>query len=277
MTNMRTKLSQYANWAILILITLFFIFPFYFIIVTAFKSGPDLTLNPIGLPTQYQFGNFVEVFAGTKIFQSIVNSILVSTGTIVIGLIIYVASSYGLYRLKGTILGTVLFSIIVFGMMIPAVGYWQMILTYRKYHLYNNLTGVILGLVASSLPFSTLLIVGHLKTIPNDLIDSAGMDGASDMQLLRHVIVPLAQPIMLTITIFLLVESWNNLILPLLLLRDESLYTLPIQLKSTFFRQYAPRYELFFAGALITSMPFIITYIFFQKHFVYGLGGALKE
>jgi raffinose/stachyose/melibiose transport system permease protein len=274
---MKLHLRRLPGFLVLVFFTLIFIFPFYFIIVTAFKSGQDLTLNPVGLPTVYQVDNFVKVFSGTGVLRSVLNSVIVSVGTIVGGICIYMLSSFGLYRMRNRALGTIIFSFILFGLMIPSVGYWQMILVYKKFFLYNNLQGVVLGLIAASLPFCTLLIVGHMKRIPEDLVDSAEIDCATDFQVFRHVILPLSRPIMITIAIFLLVESWNNLITPLLLLRDDSLLTLPLKLKSEFFREYAPRYELFFAGALVTSLPFVIVYVVLQKYFVYGFGGALKE
>lgn len=266
-----------VRWAILLVVCVVFIFPFYFIVVTAFKNGQDLTTNPIGLPVQLHLENFANVFAGTGVLRSIGNSILVSAGTIGVGLLVYVLCSFGIYSLKRSILATVVFSAILFGLMIPAVGYWQVILVYRKFLLYNSRLGVILGLVAGSLPFCSLLIVGHMRSIPGDLVDSGAIDGASDFQLLRHLVVPLSRPVLLAVTVFLLVESWNNLIMPLLLLRDDGLLTLPLKLKGEFFREYSPRYDLFFAGALVTSLPFIAAYMFLQKYFVYGLGGALKE
>jgi raffinose/stachyose/melibiose transport system permease protein len=272
----KTKMAGWS-WVLLALVSLIFIFPFYFIIITSFKSGQDLSVNPIGLPIYYHFENFRNVFFGTGVFRSVLNSLFVSLGAIGAGIAVYMLSSFGIYRLKTKMIGTIIFSIILFGLMIPFVGFWQVIITYRKFLLYNNLFGVILGLVGGQLPFCTLLIVGHMRRIPADLIDSAEIDGARDLQLFRHLILPLSRPIILTTAIFLLVESWNNLIMPLLLLRDDWLLTLPLKLKSVFYREYAPKYELFFAGALITSLPFIVTYILLQKYFVYGYGGALKE
>lgn len=274
---MRIHVSTAVRWAVVVVISLAFVFPFYFITITAFKDGQDLTTNPIGLPVRYHLENFASVFAGTGVLRSAANSLIVSAGTIGVGLLVYMLCSFGIYSLRNRVLGTVVFSTILFGLMIPSVGYWQMILTYRKFLLYNNHFGVILGLVAGSLPFCTLLVVGHMRAIPNDLVDSGAIDGATDLQLLRHLIVPLSRPVMLTVAIFLLVESWNNLIMPLLLLRDDALLTLPLKLKGEFFREYAPRYELFFAGALVTSLPFVIAYVLLQKYFVYGFGGALKE
>lgn len=274
---MKIRVAGAARWVVLALVSLAFVFPFYFIVITAFKDGQDLTRNPIGLPIRYHMENFVNVFAGTGVLRSAANSLIVSAGTIGIGLLVYMLSSFGIYSLRKNVLGTIVFSTILFGLMIPSVGYWQVILVYRKFLLYNNHLGVILGLVAGSLPFCTLLVVGHMKAIPVDLMDSAAIDGARDLQLLRHLIVPLSRPVMLTIAVFLLVESWNNLIMPLLLLRDDALLTLPLKLKAAFFREYAPRYELFFAGALVTSLPFVLVYLMLQKYFVYGFGGALKE
>ncbi len=274
---MNRRFGGWTSWALLAVVSLVFMFPFYFIVVTAFKSGQDLTVNPVGLPESYHFENFRSVFVGTGVLRSILNSVVVSLGAIFGGILVYMLASFGIYRLKTKIIGTVIFSIILFGLMIPAVGFWQMIITYRKLMLYNNLLGVILGIIAGQLPFSMLLIVGHMRRIPADLIDSAEIDGARDLQLLRRVILPLSRPIIVAVSIFLLVESWNNLIMPLLLLRDDWLLTLPLKLKAAFHTEYAPKYELFFAGALVTSLPFIIIYLFLQKYFVYGFGGALKE
>ena len=130
--------------------------------------------------------------------------------------------------------------------------------------------------MAGSFSFSIFLITGHLKSIPKDLIDAATIDGCSDFQLLAHIIAPLAQPIIIAIGIFLIVESWNNFLLPLLLVRENHLFTLPLQLKSQFVGEYSTQYELFFAAVLVTSLPLVLAYMKFQKYFVYGLSGGVK-
>ena len=171
--------------------------------------------------------------------------------------------------------GTIIYSFIMFGMMVAPVGFVNLIILYQQMNIYNNLVGIIFNLAANSIPFSVFLLVGQFRSIPKDLQDAATIDGCNEMQTLRYIFVPLSKPTITTILILNLVMSWNNLLSPLLLIRSDKIR--PITLSLLAFRgNYNIKYNLLFAGVIITAIPLLILFIKFQKNFVESLSGSMK-
>ena len=118
-------------------------------------------------------------------------------------------------------------------------------------------------------------MVGHFRSLPPDLTDAAIIDGCTDLKALVYIFVPLSKPIITTIVILNLVTSWNNFLLPLLLLTDQKLNTIPLSLMA-FKGIFSVQYNLLFAALIITAVPMLVLYLLFQKNFVEGLAGAVK-
>jgi raffinose/stachyose/melibiose transport system permease protein len=274
---MRKKryLVSVSGWAILFLYSLFLLIPLYMVIITSFKSRAEFYNNPIGLPVVFQFSNYVNAFVEAKILQSGLNSLIVTGASVASLLVINVFCSYGIHKLYHTRTGSVLYSIIMLGMMIPAVGYVTLILLYRSFRLYNNLYGLIVNIVAGSVPFSVFILVGFLRTIPRDMEEASLIDGCSNMQTLRFVLLPLIKPAVTTVAIFNIITSWNNLFAPLLLVNKQKLFTIPLAMLA-FKGNYSTDYGLMFAGVITVSVPLLIVYFIFQKNFIESLAGGLK-
>lgn len=253
----------------------FLLLPIYFVIITSLKSRADINLKPIALPLQPVFRNFIDAIVEGKIARSSINSITITGCTIIISMVVNILLSYGIYKMFAKKVGVTIYSFIMFGMMIAPVGFVNLIILYQQMHLYNNLAGVILNLAANSIPFSVFLLVGHFRSIPKDLQDAATIDGCNDMQTLRNIFIPLSKPTITTILILNLVQSWNNLLSPLLLLRSEKLEPIPLSLLS-FRGNYNIKYNFMFAALIITAIPLLLLFSKFQKYFVESLSGSLK-
>lgn len=253
----------------------FLLAPMYFIVVTALKKGDEISKNPLGLPSEPAFGNFYEAFVKGEIAHNAFNSIVISSFTVILVVIINTLLAYGLYKTYSKKIGAFIYSAIIAGMMVAPVGYVTTILLYRQFHLYNKLLGVIVANVAGSVPFAMFILVGYLRSLPKDLEDAATIDGCTDFQNLFFVITPVIKPALATIGIFNMVSSWNNLLTPILLLKNEKLYTIPIGLV-TFKGTYTVDYNLLFAAVFITAVPILILYLAFQKNFVESLSGSVK-
>lgn len=268
-------LAKIPGKILVYLYALFLLVPMYFIVITALKSGNEINVNPLGLPSKPLLSNFYEAFIKGNIARSGFNSIVITTFSVIFVLIINASLAYGLYKIYDKKIGAAIYSMIVAGMMVAPVGYVTTILLYRKFHLYNNLAGVIVANIAGSVPFAMFILVGYLRSLPRDLEDAATIDGCSDLQSLIFVIVPVIKPALATIGIINMVSSWNNLLIPLLLLKKEKLYTIPIGL-ITFKGTYTVDYNLLFAAVFITAIPLLILYLAFQKNFVESLSGSIK-
>lgn len=271
----RITLHGIAGKLLVVLYSIFLLMPIYFVISTSLKEGWEVSLNPLGLPSAPQFRNFYDAIVQGSLVSAFSNSVLVTSCTIAVSLVLTLLLSYGLYKLFNTRAGFVFYTIIMLGLVIAPVGYINLILHYKSLHLYNTLLGVILCVASNSIPFSTFLMVGHFRSLPSDLTDAAIIDGCTDLKALVYIFVPLSKPIITTIVILNLVTSWNNFLLPLLLLTDQKLNTIPLSLMA-FKGIFSVQYNLLFAALIITAVPMLVLYLLFQKNFVEGLAGAVK-
>ena len=261
--------------SVLYLYSLFLLIPMYFVIITSFKSRQEIVANPLGLPAKLLFGNFKDAFIEANLARCGLNSIVITTLTVALVLLFNTLIAFGIYRTYHKRFGTFFYSVLIAGLMIPSVGYVSTIILYRQLHLYNNLMGLIGSNVAGSIPFSMFILVGFLRSVPRQLEEAATIDGCSDLQCLIHILIPIIRPALATIAIFYMVGSWNNLLGPLLLLKNRDLYTIPVGLLN-FRSSNSIDYNYLFAGVLITSLPVLIFYLLCQKNFVKSLAGSVK-
>lgn len=273
--NKRNTWLRMPGLAVTYLYALLILGPLYIVLVTAFKSDEDVNVHPLSLPSSLHFGNFSTAFKQGHLLHYGWNSIVVSATTVIAILVINILCSYGLHKMFNKKLGIFIYGFIMLGMMIPGVGYVSTILLYRDLHLYNTLLGLIASNVAGALPFSTFILVGFLRTMPKEIEEAAIIDGCRDIQVLRYVLVPTILPAIVSVAIFFMIGSWNNLFGPLLLIRNEKLFTIPVGLLN-FRGEYSTSYNLMFAAVIMVSIPLLAMYFRFQKSFVESLAGSVK-
>lgn len=258
-------------YAYAIIVTL----PFYFVIITSAKTRDDRIVNPIGLPKNFNFDNYIVAIRDGHLISAAKNSIIITFGSTLLFLFFVVLVSYCINRIRNTKIGTAIYMFFLFAMFLPSVSSVTSLMLRRRLGLYNNLSGEIL---CSSIGITTavFIVTGFLRTIPKDLEEAAMLDGANEWQICRKVIVPLIMPALSTVGILHFTDIWNSALNPMLTLRDERLYTIPMALLINFSNEYSVEYSTMFAGALVTCIPLIIIYVTGQKYFVSALTGAVK-
>lgn len=271
----RNLLLRMPGLALIYLYSLMILGPLYIVLVTAFKSDEDINVDPLGIPGHLQLVNFSKAFVKGRLLDYGWNSIIVTTLSVTAILVINVLCSFGLYKMFSKKIGIFLYGFIMLGMMIPGVGYVSTILLYRDLGLYNSLTGLIVSNVAGALPFATFILVGFLRTMPKEIEEAAIIDGCKDFQVLRYVLVPAILPAIVSIALFFMISSWNNLFGPLLLIRNHDKFTIPVGLLN-FKGEYSTSYNLMFAAVVMVSIPLLAVYFRFQKSFVESLAGSVK-
>ena len=266
--NILGKLLVYL-YAVVVLV------PLYFVIITAFKTGTEITLHPLALPEHFMWSNVRDAFAQGSLLQAMGNSVLTSVTGVLMLMFNAVVLSFCVHRLRNHKLGTLLYVIILMGLFIPKVGFVSQIMLYRRLHIYDTPWAIILGAAVGNIPFSVFIIAGFLRTVPHELEEAAELDGCNDFQLLFRVMVPIIKPALVTIGIFSFTGTWNSVTGPLLFIRSKELFTIPMALL-TFNSTYSTQYELLFAGILVTGLPLVIAYLFCQKYFAQALTGSVK-
>jgi len=264
-----------AGWLLVYAYTLILLVPMYFIMVTSLKSGGEVSLNPLGLPESFRVQNFVEAFIRGRIGLYAMNSIIVTVISVALVLTNAIIVSFGIYKLDGKKTGAFIYNGLIISMFIPATGFISFLLLMMKLKLYNNLLGLILANGFGGLAFNVFILSGFLKTVPRELEEAGVMDGCTDFQSLVFVLIPVLKPVLISLGLFALVGSWNNLFTPLLLINNSDLFTIPLGIL-IFKGMYRFEYNLLFAAILISSVPLVVVYFRFQKYIVEALTGSVK-
>jgi multiple sugar transport system permease protein len=283
----KRALIVYIPVAFLVLITLF---PFYWMVVTAFKENADLnstTANPF-IIQRFTLEHFQYLFVKTRYATWMMNTLIVSISATLISLLVSVMAGYSLGRLRfrgANWLGWLIFVTYLVPPTLLFLPLAQIVASIDSVlrdagsdvHLYNSLFGLILIYPTFLVPFGTWLLIGYFKSIPRELEESALVDGATRWQAMTKIVVPLALPGLLSVGIFSFTLSWNEFIYALIFLTDITTKTVPVGVVSELIRGDVFYWGELMAGSLLGSIPVAIIYSFFVEYFVSGLtAGAVK-
>ncbi len=274
---LKQKLSKVPGWVLVILYALVVIVPLYFVLVSSLKSNAEIIQNPFSLPSTLDFTNYLDVLRDYGIVPAFGNSLVVSIGATAMQLVLGIVITYCLYKIRNKTIGKILYMVVLVTMFIPGTGWVTLIRLYQKLGLYNTIWGLILQAGTGRLAFNMFILFGAIRAIPRELEEAATLNGCNDRQYLFRVLIPCIRPRVISIAIFSFTSTWNNLMIPLLLIRDNSLYTVPMALR--FFQGAGGSqmlYNYIFAGIVLSGLPLLIMYLFCQKYFVAALSGSVK-
>lgn len=271
----KKRLSTAAYYIVGTLIAVLATIPFLWMITTSLKARGALMSIPIEwIPKEPTLAAYVKVFSKFPFFQTIGNSLFISVTYTVITLVSASMAAFAFAKLEFP-RADMLLKVFLATMMIPTqVTMIPLFVVMNKMQLINSYASVILPSIFR--PFAIFLLVQQMRTIPNDYLDAARIDGASTFRVYFRVALPLCKPTLATLSITTFMEAWNDYLWPLLMLTDKEKMTLPIAL-STLNGQYSTEYNVLMAGSLISMVPIILVYIFAQKYFENGMmAGGIK-
>lgn len=271
----KKRLSTAAYYTIGVLIAAASMIPFFWMLSTSLKARGALMSIPIEwMPKEPTLAAYEKVFSKFPFVQTIGNSLFISIAYTLITLFSASMAAFAFAKIRFP-KADLLLKIFLAAMMIPTqVTIIPLFVVMNKLSLINSYASVILPSIFR--PFAVFLLVQQMRTIPNDYLDAASIDGASTFLVYRKVALPLCAPTLATLSITTFMESWNDYLWPLLMLTDKAKMTLPIAL-STLNGQYATEYNVLMAGSLISMIPIILIYIFAQKYFQNGMmAGGIK-
>lgn len=269
------RLGTAGYYVVSIVLAVIALIPFLWMISTSLKSRGALMSIPIEwIPAEPTLDGYAKVFSRFPFLRTIGNSLLISVAYTLITLISASMAAFAFAKLRFRGSGAIL-SVYIATMMIPTqVTMIPLFVVMNRLGLIDSYASVILPSMFK--PFAVFLLVQQMKTIPNDYIDAARIDGAGLFHTYRKVALPLCIPTLATLAVTTFMESWNDYLWPLLMLTDRNKMTLPIAL-STLNGQYSTEYNVLMAGSLISMIPIIIIYIAAQKQFKSGLmAGGIK-
>lgn len=275
---MKTKISRVLLRALLFLSVLLVILPLIWTFISSLKNNNEISQYPLRLPGTLQWDNFVRAWTNAKIGDNFLNSILVTAGSMLLSLALVIPASYALGRYSGKMLNPIR-ALFMAGMFIQknylVVPIFSLLLSFN---LLNNRVALCIVYACTTLPFYIFLMSGFMQSIDKAYVEAAGIDGASNFQKMSTVVLPMCKPGLATMLMFSFMEYWNEYILALQIIRDDSKKTLPLGLKNIMEQaKYATDWGALFAAMVIVMIPTMVFYLCVQKKLTSGLSlGGLK-
>lgn len=263
-------LALFSSRMVLILITLVFLSPFFWMLSTSLKADRDLFLSPPKLiPTSLVFQNYEKALSYFSFFSYFKNSLIITFGTILGTLLSCSLVAYSFSKLHWW--GRNFFFYVMIGtVLIPfAVTIIPQFIIFTKLGWLNTFLPLIIPSFFGT-PIYIFLMRQFFQTIPDELLDAARVDGASELQIYLQIMLPLCKPVLFLIALFQFLVSWNNYLGPLIYLTDESKYPLSLGLPQ-FLDRYGTHWNWMMAAATASIIPIIIFFFFAQNYLIKGV------
>jgi ABC-type glycerol-3-phosphate transport system permease component len=272
----RARPARILEHAVLVTATLVALAPTLFMLVTSLKSQQEYTFNKVGLPRDAVLDNFHRVLFESSFLGWMGNSVVLAAGAVALSTVVSCLGAYaiGRMRFRGRVL---LFSVSTALMAVPpVVMIVPLFVLYSQLSLISTYQGAIVIYAGLITPFSVYLLTSFFRTLPNELFDAARIDGAGDLLILWKIVLPLSLPALLTLVVVNALYVWNDLLIAIIFLQDDSKRTLMAGI-SVFQGRYGDQIPLTMAGMAFASAPMVVLYLAFQKHYIQGLmAGSIK-
>lgn len=265
----------------LLVFTLLVLVPFIWMIVMSFRTTAGILANPYGLPLEFRWQNYVKLMVDPQIrfYRFFFNSIFVTFFTLVFSTLLASMGGYGFGRPRYNFpYREGLFYLLLFALMLPVqVMYIPQFVMMSRYGLLQTRWALVLVYTASALPVSVFLMRTYFSQLPGEIEDAARIDGASDFRIFWQVMLPMAQPALVTVILVNFVHYWNELLLAITMVPDPEKRTLPAALFH-FVGEHGSDYAMAATSLVAAMLPLLIAYLFLSERFVEGLtAGAVKS
>ncbi len=272
-----------ANAAV-VLLTALTIAPLLYMVIVSFMPRGESSNLPTPLwPSHWSLENYHELLVRRlidgawfdyRIVPALFNSVAIAAISTLLGLLLTVPAGYAFAKLRFRGRERLL-KILIASLVVPGqVAMLPLFLIFKQFGLVNSYAGVILPSLAGI--FAILFVRQATLAIPDEMIDAARIDGASEARIFVTIVLPLLTPIVVTLALFMFLGSWNDFLWPLIVLADQHLYTLPVAV-AAIAREHSADGELMMAAAVVTTMPVLLLFLAMQRYYLTGLlGGSVK-
>jgi multiple sugar transport system permease protein len=269
------RLRRWSVTLLAALVTLLTVAPLLWMVSVSFMApGEAAQFPPPLLPEAPSLENYRTLFGTFGIGRFLANSLLVSTLATILALLFTIPAGYAFAKLrfKGR---DATFRLLVAALVVPGqIGMLPLFLELKAMGLVNSYAGALIPWLAGI--FGIFLVRQYCLSIPDEMLEAARIDGASEGQILRRIVLPILTPIIVTLALFVFLGSWNDFMWPLIVLADQHLYTLPVAL-AAMSREHVQDNELMMAGAVVTTLPVLILFLALQRFYLSGLlTGSVK-
>lgn len=251
------------------------LFPLFWMLSASLMSnGEATTLPPHLVPHAPTFAQYRQLFVRLDIGRAFFSSFVIAATVTILSVLFSSMAGYAFAKLRFAGRER-LFGLLLIALVIPPqVGMLPLFLLMKKLHLVNTYWGAIIPSLATV--FGIFLIRQSMLAVPQELLEAARIDGAGEWRIYWSVVLPLARPILATLATFQFMSMWNDFMWPLIILSDQSHYTLPVALASLS-GEHVLDVELMMAGAVVTVMPVLLLFIVLQRQYISGImAGSVK-
>jgi multiple sugar transport system permease protein len=271
----RQQMTRVLLYALLVLGAVLALLPMVWMVsASLMPSGEASTYPPHFFPSRLTFAHYSDLFTRLSIGKYLLNSAFVSFVVTFASLAINAMAGYAFAKLRFRGRDR-LFRVLSTGLVLPVqVAMLPLFLLMKNLHLINTYWGVIIPGMASI--FGIFLVRQYALAIPDEMLDAARVDGASEFRIFWSIVVPGIVPILATLSIWTFLATWNDFMWPLIVLSDESHYTLPVAL-ANLAGEHVQDTELMMAGSVLTVIPVMLVFLFLQRYYIQGvMAGSVK-
>ncbi|TGQ50692.1 carbohydrate ABC transporter permease [Mesorhizobium sp. M1C.F.Ca.ET.193.01.1.1] len=265
-------------WLLLSPLCVVILLPFGIMFVTALRPRDELFVYP---PTwtfsEFRWENFAEMWVKTNFGGALLNSLYVSLTSTIIAIVLSIPAAYALSRYRFSGKGLYRNFLLMTQMMSPIVLVLGLFRLMVHLNLVNSLNSLVVTYVAFNMAFTIWMLQSYFNTIPRELEEASWIDGATSFTSLVKIFLPLAVPAMVVTAIFTFINSWNEFVLALTLIRSQNDYTLPVQIFSQVAGRYQVEWHHVMAATVLATVPVAIVFSWLQRYLIRGMAlGAVK-
>jgi raffinose/stachyose/melibiose transport system permease protein len=273
-----TRTAPFSNapvYAIAIALAAVVIVPIAYVALGGFRTNGQLANDPVGLPHPWIGHNYTNVLTSEGFWRQVGNSVVIAAIATLLVVTVSSLAAYPLsrFQFRGR---EAIYTFFTFGLLFPiAVAALPLYLLLRQLHLDESWLGVALPEAAFGIPITIIILRPFMRNVPGELEDAAAIDGCTSFGFFWRVLLPLSRPALTTVIILSVITSWNNFIVPLLVLTDPNHWTLPLGAAN-----YSTEHSADTAGVLafttLSIVPTLVFFLFAERRIVGGLSGAVK-
>jgi multiple sugar transport system permease protein len=267
-----------ATAVIGILLLLILAFPFLWVVIISFRPDSEIFTRTFQLITSFTIDNYTALLEDSPFPTYLRNSFFVCTVATFAAVVIALVTAYGFSRHRGFRGRRVLLILVICTQLFPfVILITPLYAMFFSLGLINSFASLIFSYIAINLPFAIYLLLGYFDTIPIDLDEAARIDGASTLQIIFKVILPVAWPGVVTVTVYAFVSAWDEFLFALTLMTSDENKTVPVGLAG-FFGEYTTQWNLVMTASVLSTLPTLVLFMFLQKKLVSDLtAGSVKQ
>lgn len=270
------SVSEIVVMATLAVLVLVVASPVIYALLNSFRSYSEITIDPMGLPTTFTLDNYVQLFQKTDFAEAILNTFIITVGTVILLIAIVPMAAYGIERVGGNT-SRFLYVLFIAGLMIPfQVRMIPLVEGFNQVGLYSTLLSVILVHLGGAASFGILLYCSFIKGIPIEVEEAAHVDGAGRLRTFWSIVFPMLLPVTSAFVIIQALGLWNDFFIPLVFLDSSSAGTINVAI-NRMVGLLTSQWQLIYTGAILAIIPSVAIFAAFQRYFIKGMSvGAVK-